>query len=98
MEDSVVPDNIDTTAPMSYKKFSKTTSTPNITRLDSILMSPNARQRKTRLSKEPFDMVQQWNLEKGDSVEVITLSLKNLGLLDAIKKPSLSYQVPKGRK
>ena len=48
-------------------------------------MSPNTRQRKSRLSKELIQIVENWKLNTEDNVEVVTLSLKKMDLLNAIK-------------
>ena len=61
----------------------------------SSIMSPNTRQRKSRLSKELIQIVENWKLNTEDNVEVLTLSLKKMDLLNAIKGVSAEQR---GRK
>ena len=58
-------------------------------------MSPNTRQLKSRLSKELIQIVENWKLNTEDNVEVLTLSLKKMDLLNAIKGVSAEQR---GRK
>ena len=48
-------------------------------------MPPNTRQRKSRPSKELIQIVENWKLNTEDTVEVLTLSLKKMDLLNAVK-------------
>jgi hypothetical protein len=57
----------------------------------SQFMTPGTRKRKSRISKDLSSFIEEMGLSQEDSVDAITLALKNLGLLEAFKymrKPS----------
>ena len=59
--------------------------------LTSSIMSPNSRKRKSRIAYEVFDFIKAYQLNDNDNIEVMTLALKKLNLLDRLdfsKKPS----------
>ena len=59
-------------------------------------MPPNTRQRKSRLTKELIQIVENWKLNTEDTVEVLTLSLKKMDLLNAVKGVSTEQRGRKG--
>ena len=76
------------TTPSKYLTASNhvNASTPEVNiSSDSLMMTPNTRQRKSRLAKDLAGYVENWQLNKDDKLEVVTLSLKQLGLLDQIR-------------
>ena len=48
-------------------------------------MTPNTRQRKSHLAQDS-EFIQNWNLINQDVVDVVILSLKNLGFRDQVEK------------
>ena len=55
------------------------------------LMSPNSRKRKSRIANKICDFINSYQLMDDDNVEVLSLALKKLNLLDRlifIKKPT----------
>ena len=76
------------TTPSKYLTASNhvNASTPEVNiSSNSLMMTPNTRQRKSRLAKDLAGYVENWQLNKDDKLEVVTLSLKQLGLLDQIR-------------
>ena len=58
-------------------------------------MTPNTRKRKSRISEDLACYISELDLSKEDQVDVISLSLKKLGLMDKInftRKPTKSGQ------
>ena len=56
-------------------------------------MTPNTRKRKSRISEDLACYISELDLSKEDQVDVISLSLKKLGLMDKInftRKPTKS--------
>ena len=48
-------------------------------------MTPNTRKRKSRIANDLAEFIEQLNLSDEDQVDVITLSLKKLNLLDVLQ-------------
>ena len=48
-------------------------------------MAPNTRKRKNRLEDGLATYIKDLNLNENDEIEVIILSLKNIGLLDKLR-------------
>lgn len=63
---------------------------------NNIIMSPNTRQRKSRLAKDLSKYIEDWNLNEDDQVDVLALTLNKMGLLDRFKY--LQKPTSKGRK
>ena len=64
-------------------------STPTV--VSHTPMSPNTRQRKSRLAAQVSSLVRDWNIAKEDQVDVLSLSLSHLGILERVRfqrKPS----------
>ena len=52
----------------------------------SLVLTPNTRQRKSRLADKHNEFIKGLNLaNQEDAVDVVILSLRNLGLYDSIK-------------
>ena len=48
-------------------------------------MTPNTRIRKSRLAEQPTEEVLSFELSQSEQVEVLTLTMKKLGIMDQIR-------------
>ena len=87
----MVTPNISLLATFSYKVLAaSSTSNEKVT---PTVLSPNSRQRKSRLATDLTNHIKNLDLSTEDQVEVATLPLRKLGLLDHFKlqrKPTRS--------
>ena len=51
----------------------------------SSILSPNTRQRKSRMAKEVTELVKSFNIATSDEIDVLKLSLEQLNILEAIQ-------------
>ena len=51
----------------------------------SSILSPNMRQRKSRMAKEVTELVKSFNIATSDEIDVLKLSLEQLNILEAIQ-------------
>ncbi|XP_066932940.1 uncharacterized protein [Clytia hemisphaerica] len=71
----------------------KTPEKNNVNDIANHSMTPNTRKRKSRLSEDLTTFISELELDTDDQVDVITLSLKKLGILDQFnftRKPTKS--------